>query len=113
MSALDNPFPLTAVVFYGRPLTRALIACLHASKRSGIFGGGRLLSNQLEQFKKLSKTSNWLEKIRPSKKSASFLDMHTGFSHIQNEVGFLEGRLFSSQSELLKLLFKSELLKLL
>jgi len=33
---------------------------------------GRLLSSQLEQFKKYSKCSDWLEKSRPSKKSLLF-----------------------------------------
>jgi len=30
---------------------------------------GRVLFNQREQFKKLSKSSDWLEKSRPSKKN--------------------------------------------
>jgi len=33
---------------------------------------GRLLSSQLEQFEKFSKSSDWLEKSRPSKKLLLF-----------------------------------------
>jgi len=36
---------------------------------------GRLLSSQSEQFEKFSKTSDWLEKRRPSKKAAFVLMM--------------------------------------
>jgi len=35
----------------------------------------RLLSSQLEQFEKFSKSSDWLEKIRPSKKATFVLIM--------------------------------------
>jgi len=34
---------------------------------------GRLLSSQSEQFVKYSKTSDWLEKSRPSKKASTFV----------------------------------------
>jgi len=37
-----------------------------------VFLKGRLLSNQSEQFKKYSKSSDWLEKIWPSKKATFF-----------------------------------------
>jgi len=36
---------------------------------------GRLLSSQSEQFEKFSKSYDWLEKSRPSKKAALFLIM--------------------------------------
>jgi len=36
---------------------------------------GRLLSSQSEQYKKYSKSSVWLEKSRPSKKTAFVLIM--------------------------------------
>jgi len=36
--------------------------------KEAAFSEGRLLSCQSEQFKKLSKNSDWLEKIQPSKK---------------------------------------------
>jgi len=36
---------------------------------------GRLLSSQSEQFKKYSESSDWLEKIRPSKKANFVLIM--------------------------------------
>jgi len=36
---------------------------------------GRLLSSQSEQFKMYSKSSDWLEKSRPSKKAAFVLVM--------------------------------------
>jgi len=36
---------------------------------------GRILTNQSEQFKKYSKSSDWLEKSRPSKKVAFVLIM--------------------------------------
>jgi len=44
-------------------------------KTKVVFVEGRLLSSQSEQFKKYSKISDWLEKIRPSKKSAFVLIM--------------------------------------
>jgi len=43
---------------------------------------GRLLSSQLEQLKKYSKSSAWLEKSRPSKKS------HFCFDHVNRLYNF-------------------------
>jgi len=40
---------------------------------------GRLLSGQSEQSKKLSKSSDWLEKGWPSKKATFVLIMKTGY----------------------------------
>jgi len=40
-----------------------------------VFFKNRSWSSQSEQFKKLSKSSDWLEKSRPYKKSTLFLDM--------------------------------------
>jgi len=51
-----------------------LIACLHDQNKSG-FLKGQLLSSQSEQFEKLFKSSNWLDKSRPSKKVALVLVM--------------------------------------
>jgi len=53
------------------------IACLHDQNKSG-FLEGRLLSSQSEQSKKFSKSSDWLKKIRPSKKATFALIMQTG-----------------------------------
>jgi len=39
------------------------------------FFEGRLLSSQSEQFKKFSRSSDWLEKSRPSKKASFVLIM--------------------------------------
>jgi len=48
--------------------TKTYIACLHDQNKS-VFLKGRLLSSQSEQFEKFSKSPNWLEKSRPSKKA--------------------------------------------
>jgi len=40
---------------------------------------GRLLSSPSEQLKKNSKSSDWLEKSRPSKKATFVLIMQTGY----------------------------------
>jgi len=42
------------------------------------FVEGRLLSSQSEQFRKYSKSSDWLEKSRPYKKATFVLIMETG-----------------------------------
>jgi len=42
-------------------------------KAKEAFLKGRLLSSQLEQFKKYSKSYNWLEKIRPFQKATFVL----------------------------------------
>jgi len=44
-------------------------------KTKAAFLKGRLLSSQSEQFKKYSKSSDWLEKILPCKKVAFVLIM--------------------------------------
>jgi len=78
MSALDNP--LTADVFYGLPLiclfihyTSLQLASLHDQSKSGFFGGPDMLSSKSERFEKNSKSSDWLEKIWPSKKATFIL----------------------------------------
>jgi len=53
------------------------VACLHDQDMSGFFEG-RLLSSQSEQFKIYSKSFDWLEKSRPSKKATFVLIMQTG-----------------------------------
>jgi len=50
------------------------LACLHDQNKSG-FLEGLLLSGQSQQFKKYSKSSDWLEKSRPSKKATFVLIM--------------------------------------
>jgi len=40
---------------------------------------GRLLTRQSEQFKKYSKSSDWLEKSRSSKKAILVLIMYPGY----------------------------------
>jgi len=52
-----------------------LFACLHVQKQRGCFGGPAfiqsvqsVLFSQSVQFKKLSKSSDWLEKAGPRKK---------------------------------------------
>jgi len=52
----------------------ALLAYLHDQNKSG-FLEGRLLSSQSEQLKKYLKSSDWMEKSRPSKKAAFVLIM--------------------------------------
>jgi len=44
-------------------------------KTKVVFLEGRLLSGQLEQSEKLSKSSDWLEKVRPSTKATFVLIM--------------------------------------
>jgi len=44
-------------------------------KTKAAFLEGRLLSSQSEQFKKHSKSSDWMEKSRPSKKATFVLIM--------------------------------------
>jgi len=51
---------------------------------------GRLLSNQSKQFKKYTKSSDWLEKSRPFKKSSCFdyvnrLNVNIAESFVQNK----------------------------
>jgi len=45
------------------------------TKTKVAFLDGRLLSSQSEQFKKYSKSSDWLEKSRPSKTATFVLIM--------------------------------------
>jgi len=51
-----------------------LIACLHDQNKSG-FLEGRLLSSQSEQSEKFSKSPDWLENSRISKKATFVLIM--------------------------------------
>jgi len=48
-----------------------LLACLHDQNKVA-FLEGRLLSSQSEQSEKFSKSPDWLEKSRPSKKPFLF-----------------------------------------
>jgi len=57
----------------GRWLQPLRLACLH-DQRNVTFMEDRLLSNQSEQFKKLSKNSDWQENAGPPK-------THFGFGH--------------------------------
>jgi len=59
-------------------LNSLLLASLHDQNKSG-FLEGRLLSSQSEQFEKFSKSSDWLDKSRPSKKAIS----HVCFDHVK------------------------------
>jgi len=64
---------------------------------------GRLLSSQSEQPEKFSKSPDWLEKSRPSKKATFVLIMIVNRLMITSfGAGFLS-RLFSSQSKVIKL----------
>jgi len=50
------------------------LACLHDQNKS-IFSEDRLLSSQLAHSEKFSKSPDWLEKSRPSKKATFALIM--------------------------------------
>jgi len=65
---------------------------------------GRLLSSQSEQFEKISKSSDLLEKIRPSKKATCFdyvnrLNVCKGISQLHDQIfttkGFTDLRNFT------------------
>jgi len=54
---------------------------------------GRLISSQSEQFENISESSDWLEKSRPSKKTAFVLivckqTIYLACLHDQNKSGF-------------------------
>jgi len=50
---------------------------------------GRLLSSQLEQSDKFSKSPDWLEKSRPCKKATFVLIMQTGYKSHFEKYAFL------------------------
>jgi len=52
----------------------ACLACLHDQNKCD-FLEGRLLSGQSEQYQKFSKSTDWLEKGRPSKNATFVLIM--------------------------------------
>jgi len=51
------------------------VACLHDQNKSG-FVESRLLSSQSDQFKKYSKSSDWLKKAGPLKSHFCFDHVH-------------------------------------
>jgi len=51
---------------------KSFIACLHDQAKSGFFEGPAFIQLITEQFKKYSKSYDWLEKCRPSKKPLLF-----------------------------------------
>jgi len=55
-------------------LASSLVASLHVHKISRAFRRPDFIQ-QSEQFEKLSKSTDWAEKSRPSKKSNSFLEI--------------------------------------
>jgi len=59
---------------FAKSYTVFQIACLHDQNKSGFFGG-QLLFSQSEQSEMFSKGSDWLKKIRPSKKATFVLIM--------------------------------------
>jgi len=61
-----------SIIFQSLPLL--LVACLHDQTKVA-FLKGWLFSCQSEQFEKFFKTSDWLEKSRPSKKATFVLIM--------------------------------------
>jgi len=50
------------------------VVCLHDQNKSGFLKGG-FLSSESEQSEKFSKSSDWLEKSRPSEKATFVLIM--------------------------------------
>jgi len=57
--------------FKGQILLLVLLACLHDQNKSGFFGGPAFIS-QSEESEKFSKSPDWLEESRPSKKPLLF-----------------------------------------